>query len=531
MTLKRGWQPSLFDLVFVTWAIVQPFAFHRQLINSDGDLARHIRVGEIILERHSLFREDLFSYPMAGEPWVAFEWLSEVIYALVHYAGGLAGVAIFAGLTIALTYALMVRFLLSRGVDPLFAYLVTMTAAVGGAAHWLARPHLFTLLAIVLLLYLLEPTKRPRLWLYAMLFAVWANLHGGYLYGFIMIGLYLAGDLVEMQLAESRTVWVERAKHHAAALLVSVLATLVTPHGFALFGHLVGSLGQRYVVDNTSEYLSPDFHTVYSQMFLCVLLLIIGGLAISRERPTFPRLFLMLANIAFALYARRNISLLSLTVLPIIALHLDGQWRRLPEFAMRQVFARDEPRTSKGRWASLTTVIMLALALMHGNLAGLQLIPDRFDERDFPVVAVERARAAGLQGRMFNEFIWGGYLIYAWPEQRVFIDGGFYGEKMTRAYAQILFRGPGWREAMRKWDISLALIPSGSALAFDLVQEPGWSIWHCDETAVVLSRNDGTTERRNESRLLMERRSDVPAFLRSVDSADSTCVKLRRQEG
>ena len=97
---------------------------------------------------------------MAGQPFIAFEWGSEVVYALAYRAAGLAGVAVLAGLVLALTYALVSRFLIRRGGDPLLAYFMSMAAAVLSAAHWLARPHLFTMLAVVLLLELLE-TPRP----------------------------------------------------------------------------------------------------------------------------------------------------------------------------------------------------------------------------------------------------------------------------------------------------------------------------------------------------------------------------------
>jgi hypothetical protein len=77
---------------------------------------------------------------MAGQPFIAFEWGSEVVYALAYRAAGLPGVAVLAGLVLALTYALVARFLLRRGGDPLLAYFVSIAAAVLSAAHWLPAP-------------------------------------------------------------------------------------------------------------------------------------------------------------------------------------------------------------------------------------------------------------------------------------------------------------------------------------------------------------------------------------------------------
>ena len=180
-------------------------------------MARHIRLGEAILDQGGLPRTDFFSHTMAGQPFIAFEWGSEVVYALAYRAAGLAGVAVLAGLVLALTYALVARFLIRRGGDPLLAYFVSMAAAVLSAAHWLARPHLFTMLAVVLLLELLERRGRRTLWPYFVLFVVWANLHGGFFYGCITIAIYAVGELLEagFSAGSGRAEWLARARHHS----------------------------------------------------------------------------------------------------------------------------------------------------------------------------------------------------------------------------------------------------------------------------------------------------------------------------
>ena len=152
-TQRTTAKPSLFDIVFLIWALVIPIGFSGRLINSDGDLARHLRLGELMIEQRGLLRQDVFSHTAAGKPFLAFEWGSEVVYAAAEKLGGLALVSIVAGLVLALTFALLVRFMVRRGGDPLLAYFVSMTAAVLSAGHWLARPHLFTLLLVVVALF------------------------------------------------------------------------------------------------------------------------------------------------------------------------------------------------------------------------------------------------------------------------------------------------------------------------------------------------------------------------------------------
>jgi hypothetical protein len=154
----------------------------------------------------------------------------------------------------------------------------------------------------------------------------------------------------------------------------------------------------------------------------------------------------------------------------------------------KAVFEREHAGRYPGAGAAVVGVLLALLALAGGTVAGMAVVPDRFDDKVFPVRAVDAARAARLDGRMFNNFIWGGYLLHAWPEQRVFIDGGtdHYGEKLFSEYMQVYNLEPGWRSVLKRWDITLALIPPDSRLADELVRDGAWRPWYCDSTAVLL---------------------------------------------
>jgi hypothetical protein len=496
---RRNAAPSLADVIFLVLAVFLPLGAHKSLLNSDGDLARHLRLGEWMLQERMLLQVDNFSFTKAGEAFLAFEWGSGVAYALVHRLGGLPAVALFAGLLIAITYALLVVFLRRRGVDPALAVLSAVAAALLGTGHFLARPHLFTFVGAVLLLFLLEPQGRRRVWLFAPLFVVWANLHGGFFYGLVIIGIYLAGSVAELLAGSDRQTWKANARYYAQALGVSTLACLINPFGFGLLAHVADFVGgQSFIKSNTEEFFSPNFSEGWPQVFLVVLLLMITGLILSRQRPSFPRLLAFLACIVFALVYQRNIALFGLTALPLIVLHLDPFWRGLRVRGLnwvRRVLAEGDGSGALGPWSAAAALGLVLLALSGGVVRGATVIPPGFDAAAFPVEAVERARAAQLEGRIFNEFGWGGYLLYAWPEQKVFIDGGtdFYGTEISQAYMEVSALAPGWREALERWGIALVLLPPTSALAHELSREPGWSIWHCDQTAVLLRRTGEPT--------------------------------------
>jgi hypothetical protein len=486
--------PSIPAVIFTLLLLIVPVGLQTPLLNSDGDLARHLRHGRYMLEHGGLIRHDPFSFTRAGAPFVGFEYGSQVLYALAERVGGLPAVALLAGLLIATTYALLTRLLLRLGVDPLLAYASVAVAAVLGVGHWTARPHLFSYVAVVLLVGLLERRPRGLIPLTAALCILWANVHGGFVYGWILIGLYLAGSAAELWWgSHDKVVARERVRLYAAMLATAIVVTLLNPHGLGLHRHLFEFFGKPYLFDNTAEFTSPDFHEASGKVFLVALLLSLTSLAVARRRPSLPHLLVICAGVALALISVRNIPLFGLTAVPLLALHFDPIWRSLPDpGGFRGRFANTAGQTSTWPWVVPVLILACLLAISRGRLGSKTLIADGFDGTIFPVAAVQHARSERLQGRLFSEFAWGGYVLYAWPEQKIFIDGGtdFFGEELFREYATIKRLVPGWRNLVRKWDLSLMLLRRESSLAHELAREPSWQVWYCDSLAVVLKHSE-----------------------------------------
>ncbi len=412
MDLRRFALPSPADVVFILFLLSVTLLRGHQAINTDGDLGRHIRVGETILAEGGLFDTDRFSHTMAGQPFVPHEWLSEVLFAAAHRLAGLPGALVLTGIVVAAAYALALLFLQRSGVDPLLAFATAIAAGVLGAVHWLARPHVFTLLGAVATLWLLERGGRRAPLAAAGIFALWANLHGGFLYGLVLIGLYLAGDALEVRWGHGRAHWVGRLRQHGLFLAGALAGTLLNPSGPGLLPHVAGYLGKGYLVDNTAEYQSPDFHALYARIFLVAVLGVLAALALAGRRPAFPRLVTVLANLAFALTAIRNIPLFGLVALPLVVLHLasGAVAPRSPLLdRVRTGFAEAARSASFGAWSAGAAALLLVAAATRWAPGGQPLVQAGFDPTAFPVEAVARARAAGLSGPVFNEFAWGGY--------------------------------------------------------------------------------------------------------------------------
>src|SRR5690606_8418535 len=99
-----------------------------------------------------------------------------------------------------------------------------------------------------------------------------------------------------------------------------------------------------------------------------------------------------------------------------------------------------------------------------------------------------------IEGTLFTEFTWGGYTLYDWPDQKVFIDGGtdFYGGDLMRRFTKLKTLLPGWREELHRWNIDLVVLKPDTPLAAELFEDDSWTTWYCDDPAVVLVRQLGT---------------------------------------
>ena len=215
-----------------SWALSWPLALGLVLFiwlpNAKGLLADpdshwHITVGNWILQHGTVPTVDSYSYTFTGQPWIAKEWLSQVVLALAYDAGGWGAVAVLSAAAVGFAFALMMRLLL-RDIRPLPALLFTVAAAVMTAPHLLARPHVLAFPVMLIwvsgLVRAVEERRAPRpVLLLAML--AWANLHGGFTLGLLLCGAFALEAMVGAREASERKVlFVEWAKFAMAAVLV-----------------------------------------------------------------------------------------------------------------------------------------------------------------------------------------------------------------------------------------------------------------------------------------------------------------------
>ena len=479
--------PKLQDILFI--GLLMVMAFNSPRLFQDGDLGRHITIGKYILESGHIPTQDIFSHTMYGQPLVPHEWLAQLLFAVVYLTTGFNGEVLLTALVIAVTFLLVYREILKRGAFRLVALTVALWAAMAAGIHWLARPHIFTFLFTALWTYNLESvtvSRHKRIWLFPLLMLVWANTHGAFIAGFVIWGVYFFEWLWEYRRGRSTKELGAKLGLIGAA---SFAITFVNPSGWHLWQTSVGYVGNNYLVGHTLEYLSPDFHDKSTWPYL--LLLAYGWFALAADKRIRLREALLLAGwAAMSLYSARNIPLFAIITAPIFGGLIQHQAEKWPMLAKQDTGLRETEKRLRGFVWPAAAVLFLVFVFWQNIPLDAQGIGNRYDPKRFPVEAMNWLDKNPQEGNMFNEFIWGGYvLLREWPRELVFIDGqtDFYGEELTREYVQVGSLDDGWEDVLEKYKVNWALIPSDAPLTKTLIGQ-GWRELYRDSTAVILRK-------------------------------------------
>ncbi|HKI55456.1 MAG TPA: hypothetical protein VJ987_15125, partial [Anaerolineales bacterium] len=285
----------------------------------------------------------------------------------------------------------------------------------------------------------------------------------------------------------------ETGIHLATAGILSFAISFINPAGWHLWITSAGLIGKKFIIDNTSEYLSPNFHTTSTWPFLIMLVASILLTNTSKNKLRAHELFMLMGWTALSLYMARNIPLYAIVAAPYLGYLLQ------PALAKSKLLNRiDDSITNieigqqlRGFVYPVLATLLIGFAFISGVRFDLAQKGNQHDAAKFPVDAVNWLEDNPQDGNMFNEFVWGGYLLYRlWPEQNIYIDGttDFYGEAFTREYAQVVSLSDGWQGTLEKYDVSWAIMPNGRPLIKALENELGWQIVYQDSTATIIRK-------------------------------------------
>lgn len=456
------------------------FAFSEKLLQ-DPDTYWHIETGRWMWLERNFPRVDVFSHTAVGRPWTNMEWLSQIFLYWSYDMLGWRGAIILTGLVIALTFALM-YWLLSRKLRPTVALGICAVSLIFASVHFLARPHLMSYPVIVLWVAFLakacEEKRAPSFWLLPLI-TLWANLHGAFTFGLVLVG----GFGFEAIVGASKSARAGLAMRWILFGLCALAAGCITPYGYQYVLETFNVLNLGPVLQQNSEWRPMDADNDFAHEGILLVLL---ALALTfGVKLKFPRALLVIGVLHFGLRHVRGLPMVALTWPFMLAGPLAAQFAFLrPTTDPLPLFG---PNRSSAR-PLIATIAVTVAALAFLGFVYAKIWPDvRPAANVSPRAAVDFVIAQKIEGPVFNDFDFGGYLIHRGI--KTFIDGRTlpFGKKFAVDYFEFqkIENLPKLEELADMYKVTWTLLRPNSTMAYHFDHSPHWRRVYEDETAVV----------------------------------------------
>ena len=475
---------------------------------SSEDTWWHLKQGELYEKTRSLSAQDPFAFTTAGRQWIHYSWIADILFYLVFRVTGLRGLVLFRLLLLLLIALILYRLLRGCGLHPLASVLLVYLASLALRFRLLIRPEILSfllLLATLAILLRLQSTSPWAVYWLLPIQAVWTNVHASFIFGMILPGVVLLTNL----LPGGRPVpgWgrlrLQRAHlgHLAGSVLCLPLVSLLNPHGASL---LLFPLQQNRMTRLTmfSEWQEvwhfPEINPTWWEIVIVLTVVILAVITTACLLLAWEGRFdpvgwgILLSMGTYAVFRGRAVPYFILAVLPFLASALVRVAEHLP--------ARGPARLS--RW--LEAVGALACLLVLGSsILDQAWLSSRFSfgfgvrSNFFPEGAATFLERHHLDGRIFNTYHFGGYLIWRrWPANQVLIDGRYdtilFDEGLLEAYLQAYRSRAALDQLTAAYGVEILVLDADPRDRMDsLNQNPAWARVYWDPVAEVYVRRGG----------------------------------------
>jgi hypothetical protein len=461
----------------------------------DPDLWWHLKTGEYVIENGIPSTDPDFSYTAGDNEWFMHEWLSEVLMYLVYDVVGLVGLSIFFTMIFAGAFYLYYHILPGK---PYTAGFILAYSAGLSTSIFNARPQVFNLFLAIIFSVLLEGFRTKRLsrrWLWVMVPAslLWANLHSGFLLGFVILGVYVVGGGLQLLLAkhtlgEHDFDW-PALRFLGIIGLVSGMATLINPRTYRQWLYpFETTLFSDAMQTLISEWHSPDFKEPLGMMFAGYLFFGCIVFIYSKAAVTWTDLLLFFGSALGGLQQQRNIAIFGVVVVPVVVKHTLAATQKT---RLGALLSGNKPEVRISRRLGIVNLVILILISLFivGRIIGVWQENEAAIRQEFPESAVAYIKAENLdEQRIYNRYNWGGYLI--WHNIPTFIDGraDLFGDEFIYEAVRPFFLAKDWQEVLDKYAVDYILIANGDTLEVLLDLSPGWELAYEDDIAVIYTR-------------------------------------------
>jgi hypothetical protein len=454
------------------------------------DLTYQLRAGAEILANGAIPTTDTWTFTAAGLPWVDQQWGAQLAFAVVERLGGWTGLALLRAAATGVVVGAVVVIARRRGLEPRLAALLALGAFVVAAPAMALRPQLLGMACFAAVLVLVADRRaHPRgLWLVPVIVAAWANLHGSFFLGPLVVGLAWLEDVHDRVATRHRTL---------AVAVVAAVAACVTPFGPGVWTYAVGLSVNPAVSARVSEWQPTSLRSVPGLLFFASALAMVALLARRGRTVGWPALAWLATFFVIGAVAQRGLAWWPIAA-AVAATGILGAAAGAPQ--ARGASAGPAPALARPDLPAIRRVnVVVAVILV---LAGVALLPAWR-----PIAAGTRAPAgllthapAGVTAalrdaarpgdRVFNPQAWGSWFEYALPDLRVAVDSRIevFPLETWAGYARVLSGADGWQAQLTAWDVAFVVLAGPDTTAQGRFEAAGWQVVHADADGVVLRR-------------------------------------------
>lgn len=456
----------------------------------DPDMWWHLQTGQIIWTTHAIPTIDVFSYTTGHHSWVPHEWLAQTLiygaYRFGGYSGLMLWLCLFTAALLIAGYALCRLYSGNAKVAFIGALTVWLFATVGLAI----RPQMigYLLLTIELLLVQLGRTYSPR-WFFGLppLFAVWVNCHGSFFLGLILTATFLFCSFFDFRIGSLVALPWEpgRRKMLGWALVLSAAALFLNPVGIQQILYPIHTmLHQPIGIGSVDEWRPLQMTGGRGVALLAVLGCVFLMVIVQRSELFWDELVMLALGTWLAVSHERLLFVFGILAAPVLSRILSTSWDGYDP-------AHDRP------WLNAFMMAMSLLIVVWG-FPNRENLAQQVEEHS-PVQAVKYLKTHHLSGNMLNDYVYGGYLIWAAPEHPVFVDGRadvFEWTGVLDEFGKWAMLRSDPSQLLNNHKISFCLLARTSPMAQVLLYLPGWKAVYSDNMAVIFERTAGTTSSR-----------------------------------
>jgi len=450
---------------------------------ADPDIWWHLHNAQYLVQNHALPRLDMYSFTVAGNPWINHEWLSEIPFYFAWTFLGLSGIDAVTITLLSLIYLGVLYLAWRESANLKAATIATVFAIFLGRASFGPRTILFgyaCLVGLLIILQRIQKRKRAPLWLIPPVFCLWINAHGSWSLGMVVFSVVIAGGFFKLRHGVLQDEpWAGSEKKKLLwTWATSVAFLFVNPYTWRLvFYPLDLAFRQTTNIEHVTEWVSLNFHEPRGKFALLLLMAMVLSALLRSRRWSVTDLALVSFGVYSGLTYVRFLCLMGILLAPVLAKMLDFVPHYRPDL--------DTP------FINVVAALLIVAGFVHYWPKQSSLANTVQDQ--YPTGAVSYLKTHPLKGRMLNYYLWGGYLNWREPSAKVFIDGRadiFDYSGVFRDYLDVIgIHRP--NAILEKYKIRYVLFPHNEPLSYVLERDAGWRTVYSDGNSILFERAEG----------------------------------------